>query len=422
MITGYLHAEIITIGDELLIGQVINTNSSWLAEIFTLNGLDVRQITAVSDDGSEIKRALKEATDRADIIILTGGLGPTKDDITKDILCEFFDDHLVFNQKVYSDVESFFLKKGVSMTEKNKLQAQVPSKAVVLDNPVGTAPGLLFRDKGKTFVALPGVPYEMKFLTENYIIPEILKINAGKIIVHKTILTQGIGESFLADKIEDWVESLPAQVKLAYLPSPGIVRLRLTMTGKDRKVMEKVLNEKTEQLKQLIPYYFWGIDKQKLEEVIGDLLRKHHLTLSTAESCTGGYVAHRITSVAGSSKYFNGSVVAYHNNVKMNLLQVSPDALSVKGAVSKEVVEQMAKGVCKALNTDIGVATSGVAGPDGGTEEKPVGTVWIAIAFEDQVVSKKFSFGDLRDRNIVRSGNAALGMLRNVLIKKRGQV
>ncbi|MFP4289669.1 MAG: competence/damage-inducible protein A [Bacteroidales bacterium] len=412
-----LQTEIISIGDELLIGQVVNTNSSWLAETLNLAGMDVRQITAVADERDEILRALQEAENRADVILMTGGLGPTKDDITKTVLCDFFDDHLLINQGVLDNVRSFFQRKGVDLTKLNEDQALVPSKAVVLDNPVGTAPGLLFRKKNKVYVAMPGVPYEMKYLTEKYVVPQLLTLNQGQVIVHKTVLTQGLGESFLAEKIDPWVKNLPGNIKLAYLPSPGIVRLRLTAHGDDLHQMEALLKSKVEELKKLIPWYFWGMDKEKLEEVTGKLLKKAKATLVTAESCTGGYIAHRITGVPGSSDYFHGSVVAYSNKVKSEILDVKEETLNKFGAVSKQVAEQMASGAKKMLHATYAIATTGIAGPGGGTDEKPVGTVWISIDGPNGIESKKFTFGDQRDRNIIRTGNAALGMLRNYLIK-----
>lgn len=417
MHTSYLQTEIISIGDELLIGQVINTNSSWLAETLNLAGIDVRQITAIADDRDEILRALQEAEKRADVILMTGGLGPTKDDITKNVLCDFFEDKLLVHQGVLENVRSFFKRKGVDPTKLNEDQALVPSKSSVLENPVGTAPGLLFRKNKKVFVAMPGVPYEMKYLTEKYVVPELVKRNKGQLIIHKTILTQGLGESFLAQKIDPWVRDLPNSIKLAYLPSPGIVRLRLTAHGDSLQQMEKLLANRVDELKKLIPWYFWGMDKEKLEEVTGGFLKKAKATLATAESCTGGYIAHRITGVPGSSEYFNGSVVAYSNQVKRDMLNVKEETLQEFGAVSQQVAEQMAAGVKNMLGATYAIATTGIAGPRGGTEEKPVGTVWISIDGPQGRESKKFTFGDQRDRNIIRTGNAALGMLRNYLVK-----
>jgi len=407
--------ELISIGDELLIGQVINTNASWMAEELNAIGYDVRQITCISDSDTEIKRALTEASQRADVILMTGGLGPTRDDITKNVLCDFFNTRLIVSEKVLEGVQAFFQRKGLPLTQLNRDQALVPENATVIDNPMGTAPGLAFEQNDKIYVAMPGVPYEMKHIMESYVLPRLVARSHGNVIVHKTILTQGIGESFLAEKIKDWESSLTPDIKLAYLPSPGIVRLRLSMRGTDRAAMEIILNEKVLALRQLIPKYIWGEGKEVLEQVLGYLLKQAGKTVSTAESCTGGYIAHRITSVAGSSGWFKGSITAYDNEVKTELLGVSRADLNEYGAVSKQVVEQMALGACKVLKTNYAIATSGVAGPDGGTIEKPVGTVWIAVAAEGKVFSKMFLFGDERQRNILRSANAAMGLLIDLL-------
>ncbi len=404
--------EIISIGDELLIGQVVNTNASWMAEELNGAGWDVRQITCVSDKASEIRRALEEAGQRAEVILMTGGLGPTKDDITKEVLCDYFETRLVMHEPVLRNIETFFRRKGLPLTELNREQALVPESAIVVENPLGTAPGLVFKEKEKLFVAMPGVPYEMKHVMESYVLPELMKLPGKQVIVHKTVLTQGIGESFLARKIEDWENSLAPDIKLAYLPSPGIVRLRLSMRGTDRVKMEERLAEKITQLQQLIPAYIWGEGKETLEENVGKLLKENRKTLATAESCTGGLIAHRITSVPGSSAWFTGSIIAYSNRIKTDLLGVPAEVIENHGAVSREVVESMARGARKYLQTDYAIAVSGVAGPDGGTDEKPVGTVWIATAGPHRVVSRKFLFGDERMRNIQRSSTAALAMLR----------
>ncbi len=413
-------SEIITIGDELLIGQVINTNASWMAKALNESGVDVRQITSVSDTGDEITRALREAEERADLILITGGLGPTNDDITKDVLCKYFHTELVNDNKVLNNIQGFFQRKGLALTELNRKQALVPKGSTVIDNPLGTAPGLAFHKNGKLFVAMPGVPYEMKHIMQSFVLPWLQNNYPGSIIIHKTIMTQGIGESFLAAKIAPWVDGLPREIKLAYLPSPGIVRLRLSIKGKDRDIMKRLLDREVEKLMKYIPEYFWGFDDEKLEAVLGKMFKKTGKSICTAESCTGGYVAHRITGVPGSSSYFKGSVIAYDNHVKENLLKVPPDLLEKYGAVSREVVEKMAEEACKLLDSDYAISISGIAGPDGGSAEKPVGTVWIAIAGPDVLESKKFLFGDERDRNIVRAGNAALGFLRSVLIQKEG--
>ncbi len=409
--------EIISIGDELLIGQVVNTNASWMAEQLNMAGYDVLQITCVSDTGNEIDRALKEAADRAEVILMTGGLGPTKDDITKDVLCRFFNTELVINHNVLENIRSFFQRKGLPLTRLNHDQALVPASAKILENPIGTAPGLLFEQQGKVFAAMPGVPYEMKHIMESHILP-LLSLRAGsRSVVHRTILTQGIGESFLAAIIKEWEESLAPAIKLAYLPSPGIVRLRLSIRSDDRKLADELLERKISELKMLVPQYIWGEGRETLEEVIGRLLKASGASVATAESCTGGYIAHRITSVPGSSGWFKGSVVAYDNKVKTEVLSVNQQLIIDHGAVSAEAVEAMARGAQLLLGTDYVIATSGIAGPDGGTPEKPVGLVWVAISGPDNfIISKKFMFGDQRDRNILRATNAALALLREVLV------
>lgn len=408
--------EIITIGDELLIGQVVNTNAAWMAEEINGAGWSVRQITSVSDNAEEIRRALDEASGRAEVILMTGGLGPTKDDITKELLCDYFSTRLVMNEPVLKNIESFFYRKGLPLTELNRNQALVPESAIVIENPVGTAPGLAFEKNGKLYVSMPGVPYEMKHIMEVFVIPELVKSSGDQVIVHKTVLTQGIGESFLAKIIEEWENDLAPDIKLAYLPSPGIVRLRLSMQGTDRMMMEDKIAEKVAALQKLIPAYIWGEGKETLEENVGKLLKEKGKTLATAESCTGGLIAHRITTVPGSSGWFTGSIIAYDNRVKTDVLGVSLQDIETFGAVSREVVESMALGAQRFLKTDYTIAVSGIAGPDGGTDEKPVGTVWIAVAGPEGVESRKFLFGDERMRNIQRSSTAALAMLREQIL------
>lgn len=408
--------ELISVGDELLIGQVINTNASWMAEEINQVGWNVRQITSISDNGDEIIRALAEAESRASVVLLTGGLGPTRDDITKEVLCRYFETRLIENTRVLEGVRTFFEKKGLPLTDLNRKQAMVPESALVIDNPLGTAPGLAFERNGKLFVAMPGVPYEMKHIMETWVLPRLIALAEGKVYLHKTILTQGIGESFLSEKIRDWENSLLPDIKLAYLPSPGIVRLRMSILANTKTEAEKRLKDKADELRLLIPHYIWGEGRQTLEEVVGKLLFERGKTLATGESCTGGMIAHRVTSVPGCSAWFKGSIVAYSNAVKIQQLGVPESLLNQYGAVSKEVVEAMAMGVLDQLQTDYAISVSGVAGPDGGSEEKPVGTVWIAVADMERVVSKKFLFGDQRMRNIQRATNAAFGLLHKVLV------
>ncbi len=410
-------AEIITIGDELLIGQVIDTNSAWMATELNSIGIKVIQITSIGDEHDGIISALKDATTRADIIITTGGLGPTRDDITKQAFCDFFNTHLVFDPGSFNNIEKIFNLRGYRMTETNRRQAEIPEICTPLLNENGTAPGMLFRQNGRIYISLPGVPFEMKGLMTAHVMP-MLKPLSNTVILHKTILTQGVGESFLADKIKDWETSLPANFKLAYLPQPGIVRLRLSASGPSYNELKAVLDEEVKALYSLIPEYIFGQDQQNLETIIGQLLKEQNLTLSTAESCTGGNIAHLITSVAGSSAYFNGSVVSYSNDVKTNILGVKPSTIEDYGAVSRETVIEMAEGVKSALKTDCAIAVSGIAGPDGGTIEKPVGTVWVAVITPGSgIETKKFLFGENRERNIMRSSLAALDLLRRALLK-----
>ncbi len=407
-----MQAEIITIGDELLIGQVIDTNSAWMAEQLNLIGVRVHQITSISDDREHILNTLADAEKRADIILVTGGLGPTKDDITKTTLCEYFDTELVFNETAYENIKALFKLRGFEVTELNRKQAEVPANCTPLPNTNGTAPGMWFERNGKIFVSMPGVPFEMKPMMTNEVLPRLSRQLMSQFIVHKTVLTQGVGESFLARVIEKWEDGLPENIKLAYLPQPGIVRLRLTAIGKEKSALEKQLKKEISALREIIPDLIFGYNDDTLEQVVGTLLRERSKTLSTAESCTGGYLAHLITSVSGSSDYYTGSVISYANEVKTDELGVSAVSLERSGAVSKEVVTQMAEGVRKKLKTDFALATSGIAGPTGGTTEKPVGTTWIALATPDKVVAQKFLFGEHRGRNIRKAALAALNMLR----------
>ncbi len=410
-------AEIITIGDELLIGQVVDTNSAWLAEQLNLIGIRVKQISSLSDDREHILTGLKEAASRADLILITGGLGPTKDDITKHTLCEYFDTELIFHQATFENVQALFKLRGFPVTDLNRKQAEVPANCIPLSNSNGTAPGMWFEQDGCIYVSMPGVPFEMKTMVSNVVLPRLAKKYNSTFIIHKTILTQGVGESFLASTIESWEDQLPENLKLAYLPQPGIVRLRLTATGSDKLFVNKLLKLEQAKLQKLIPDLIFGYDDETLELVVGRLLKQKEKTLATAESCTGGYLAHLLTSIAGSSEYYKGSVIAYSNAVKVDLLGVSHQAIESEGAVSEMVVRQMAEGVRKKMDTDYALATSGIAGPDGGSEEKPVGTTWIALATPEKVIAKKFLFGEHRGRNIRKASLAALNMLRMELLE-----
>lgn len=409
--------DILSIGDELLIGQTLNTNAHWLSKQLNLIGFQIRQHTTVSDEKTAIVTALNEALTNSNVVIITGGLGPTKDDLTLNILTEYFGGNLIMNKDVYHDIEKLITGRGYEMNELNKQQALVPDNAKVLRNKNGTAPGTWFEKDGKIVVSMPGVPYEMKAMTTNTVIPWLKEKFELPAIVHKMVYTQGIPESKLAEMLEDWENSLPPTIKLAYLPSPGRVKLRLSSIGSNRNELEAATNLQIEKVKKIIGNHIFSLTEDELQVVIGELLRKKNATLSTAESCTGGYIAHLITQVAGASDYFKGAVVSYANETKIESLGVNQKDIEQYGAVSKQVVEQMAVGVRNKLKTDYSIATSGIAGPDGGTEEKPVGTVWIAVASKNEVISQVFQFGKDRTINIERSAIAAFGMLRKVIIE-----
>lgn len=410
-----MKAEIITIGDELLIGQVVDTNSAWMATELNAIGIAVRQITSIADSRQQILQTLEEAGNRARVVLISGGLGPTSDDITKPTLCEYFDTTLALNSEALADITAIFERRGFPLTEVNRRQAELPEACTSIPNPVGTARGMWFEKNGTTYISMPGVPFEMKQMMTDHVLPALRQRNKGTAVVHRTILTTGVGESFLAARIEDWEKSLPGYIKLAYLPQPGMVRLRLSARGCHEEKLKAEVDVLAKKLYELIPEYIFGEGTQTLEQVVGALLLQRSQTIATAESCTGGTIAQRITSVAGSSGWFKGSVVAYANQVKQQVLGVSEESLTVHGAVSEEVVRQMAKGVRNLLTTDWAVSVSGIAGPDGGTPEKPVGTVWIAVAGPHDTVATKFQFGDNRERNIIRASVAALNMIRQQL-------
>lgn len=409
-----MKAEIITIGDELLIGQVIDTNSAWMAEQLNLIGIKVVQITSISDQREHILTTLDEASTRADIILITGGLGPTRDDITKTTLCEYFNTRLIFNQEAYDNILRIFKSRGFQITPLNRAQAEVPENCTMLLNINGTAPGMWFDKDGKIYISMPGVPFEMKSLMNDIILPRLSNYSPIT-IVHRTILTQGVGESFLAAQIEDWETSLPPFMKLAYLPQPGMVRLRITASGVNKKELKGQVDEEINKLYALIPQYIFGEGDDTLELILGKLLKKHTFTLATAESCTGGYIAHLITSIPGSSAYFKGSVVAYSNEIKEQVLGVGKATIEKHGAVSAETVFEMAASIIKQFKVQCAIAVSGIAGPDGGTPEKPVGTIWICVLTPKGAQTRKFTFGEHRGRNIRRTALAAMDMLREQL-------
>lgn len=410
-----IYAELISIGDELLIGQIVNTNAPWISRQLNKAGFAVKQITVVGDLEDEIINALNLARQRANIILITGGLGPTKDDLTKQVLCKYFNTHLVFDSHAYSDIEKIFEARGREVTPTNRAQAELPASCIPVYNKNGTAPGMWFKADGKVFVSMPGVPYEMEAMMSDFVIPKLMQEFKSTPVIHKTILTQGIGESYLSDMIADWENCLPEYMKLAYLPAAGMVRLRLTGMGECMNLESEMANE-TDKLKKLIAPYIYGEEDETLAQIIGKLLRESGKTLATAESCTGGNIAHLITSVPGSSEYYMGSVISYSNEIKKSELNVNADTLVRKGAVSEEVAIQMAEGVRKKYNVDFAISTTGIAGPDGGSEEKPVGTVWIAVADANKTVAKKFLLGTNRMRVIQVASETALNQLRKLII------
>lgn len=411
-----LLTEIITIGDEILIGQVVDTNSAWIATEFNREGFEIFQITSVSDQKEHIVQALRDAWKRVDIVITTGGLGPTRDDITKTVLAEFFGAKMVMHEPSLRHIEEIFNKRNLPMLDINRQQAMVPDNCEALFNKMGTAPGMYWNFEGKVLASLPGVPYEMKHLISSAVLPRLKEQFSAPFIRHLTILTAGIGESFLSKKIEHIEDSLPPNIKLAYLPNLGTVRLRFSARGRNLGQIESALEEIKTRLLESISEYVVGTEDKPVAAWVGDLLTETKATVATAESCTGGFLAHLITSVPGSSRYYQGSILAYDNRIKQNVLGVKPETLSKYGAVSEPTVTEMAAGARKLLETDYALATSGIAGPDGGTDEKPVGTVWIALAHPDGVYSKKFLFHGGRQQVIERAATSALELLRRKLL------
>ncbi|GAA3948189.1 competence/damage-inducible protein A [Hymenobacter algoricola] len=406
------HAEIITIGDELLYGQVIDTNSAFLGQELGKLGIRVRQITSVSDRADEIVTALDLARTRADLVLTTGGLGPTKDDLTKHILTGYFNTELVLNESSLRDVEAIFARFNRPMLEVNRQQAFLPATCTPVRNSVGTAPGMWFEDKGTVFVSMPGVPFEMKRMMTDTVLPRLARHFQVPPIEHIVVQTVGLGESFLAELIADWEDALPPNIKLAYLPSLGAVRLRLTGQADGQPDLRGRMQALLPTLRERLGSHIFAETDIPLEQAVGLLLAERGLTVGTAESCTGGYVAHKLTSVAGSSRYFLGSIISYHNDIKIKELGVLPETLAAHGAVSEEVVRQMAEGARQCLGVDVALATSGVAGPDGGTDEKPVGTFWLAYADAHQTVARKIVFNRGRQLNIDYATNSLLNLLR----------
>lgn len=416
--TNAILAEIITIGDEILIGQTIDTNSSWLGEKLDSLGYQVIQISSIQDKPEMIVSALDLAMERADLVIITGGLGPTKDDRTKQTLCDFFGMKLIFNDQVLDNIQKILSVRDVPIIDINRDQALVPDGCMVLNNPVGTAPGMLFEKGGKVVVSLPGVPFEMIGIAETELFSWLKENMLSQRRLFKMIMTTGFPESVLASKLSDWEDNLPDHLSLAYLPSPGIVKLRLTGEGKGEAVLNEELDFEIAKLNEIIPEAIYSFRHESLQAKVGAMLAKQHRTIGCAESCTGGKLAELITSTPGSSGYFKGSIVAYANEIKTSLLSVDEKLLEEYGAVSKPVIVQMVEQVRALLNVDYAIATSGIAGPDGGTIDKPVGLVWIAVSSKKKTVAQRFHFGNHRGRNVARSSLAGLNMLRKLMIEE----
>lgn len=411
-----IYAEILTIGDEILYGQIQNTNTHYISQVLSEIGVKVRHHTTVGDDEQIILTALQQAHQRADIILMTGGLGPTKDDITKKTLCKFWNTDLVIHEGWLSGLEAFFAKRGRPMLESNIQQAAMPRTATLLENRLGTAPGIWQNYEGKIYVSMPGVPHEMEGLMQDHVLTRLREHFVLPYIVHKVIHTVALGESFLAERINDWEEALPTHIRLAYLPHNYQVRLRLTGIGTDRTKLEADIAEEVQKVMPLIDKYVFGFDKITLEEAVGQMLLANQKTVATAESCTGGFVAHSFTKVAGSSKYFKGGMVAYTNEIKENVLGVQTQSIENHTAVSEQVAKEMAMQAREKFKTDFGLATTGYAGPEGGDTEQPLGTLWIACASEKGVTTQKHVIPLDRLRHIYFSTVLAFDLLRKNIL------
>lgn len=406
-----MKADIIVIGDEILIGQITDTNSGFMAKHLNDIGIELNQITAITDDKDHIILSLERSLEASDIVLITGGLGPTNDDITKYSLAEYFNTKLVHNESVLENIKELLSSRNNSLNKQNLSQAMVPENCIVLNNRLGTAPAMFFKQGEKMIFSMPGVPFEMKAIFTEQILPIIEKNNGHYITVNKTVIVYNIPEAMLAEKLEEWEDNLPSNFGLAYLPSPGLIKLRLTAKGENRESLLLEIENQIAQLSKYIPIEESEISSLKLEERLSILAKEKKISLSTAESCTGGYIAHLITSISGSSSFFKGSIIAYSNEIKEKFLNVHSADIDAHGAVSQIVVEQMAKGVRTMFSTDYTVSTSGIAGPDGGTEDKPVGTVWIAVASKKRTISRSFILSRDREYNIIKSANLALDML-----------
>lgn len=413
-----MNVALLSIGDELLIGKTVNTNASWLGEHLSAIGFNIHCVETIADNREQIITSLTRLQSENQVVIITGGLGPTNDDITKHVLCEYFDTKLVFNQQAYDGMARYVLARNQEINDKNLTQAQFPEKAKLVPNPCGTASGMWFEKDSNVVVSLPGVPHEMKAIMSESVFPWLKAKYELPAIVHRHVLVSNIAESKLAEIIADWEAKLPPEIHLAYLPSPGIVKLRMTCTATDETTAKKIVADEEQKLREIINPYIWGFDDDTIEGNVGALLLKFNETVSTAESCTGGNISHKITSISGSSAYYYGSIISYDNSVKINKLNVRPTDIEQFGVVSEAVVKTMASEVRKKIGTTYGVATSGIAGPTGGSDEKPVGTVWIAAASERNIVAQKFLFGKERDTNIEKATVAALRMLQQLILQE----
>jgi len=413
-----MQAEIISIGDELLIGMTVDSNAAWMGRELTNLGIEVFQMTSISDNREHILKVVDESLNRSNLVLVTGGLGPTSDDITKKTLSEYFDMKLVQDERVLENIKNLLRNRGLHLNENNIRQAEVPEGCSVLNNKLGTAPGMWFEKEGRVLVSMPGVPYEMEYIMENHVIPRIIDHFQRPYIKYRLVMTFGTFEAHLAEILEDFEREMPKMVRLAYLPASGIIKLRLTARGGDEEETDRILNEQIDKLYEIIPDYIYGLDGISLEEATGKLLRDNKLNMSIAESCTGGNISRMITSVPGSSDYFTGSVIAYDNRIKKEELGVSQQDLDKYGAVSEEVALQMARGIREKYRTDFGISTTGIAGPGGGTGEKPVGTVWIAVSSRKGFYTEKHNYGFTRSNNIRRASLASMNLLRKTVIEE----
>lgn len=415
-----MEAAIVTIGDELLFGQTIDTNSAWLGRRLSDLGIKINKRVSVGDSERDIQEALDEASAHADLILITGGLGPTRDDITRPTLAKYFNTTLEYHEELLGLLKEFFEKRGRELTDALKRQALLPASCETLRNTKGTAWGMWFEKNNKVFVSMPGVPREMQAITEEEVIPRLKERFTLPCIVHRHLLTAGVGESVLAEKVADLEDNLPHHIKLAYLPGLGTVKLRLTARGDDRVELEHELINWQDQFMERVGKYTYGFDTDRFEAAMGNILKQHKKTIATAESCTGGYIASLLTRIPGSSEYYMGSTVTYSNAAKTKVLHVPESVLEEHGAVSEETVKAMIKGVCQNFDTDYAISVSGIAGPAGGTPEKPVGTVWIAVGSPDNIEAKRYNFPGDREQNIQLTAIMALEQMRKYLLKHIG--